>query len=323
MLACVTETPPLLVQQLTKSYGAVAAVKNVSFSALAGQVTAVLGPNGAGKTTTIECCEGLRHPDGGTVRVLGVTPATANAEVRGRVGVMLQDGGLPLAATASQVLMHVAQLYGGRRSGASDRAKALARRLELPITSRAPLRRLSGGQRARLALACALLGEPDLVFLDEPTAGMDPLARRVVHDLIDETRQRGAAVILTTHLLPEAQALADRVVLLSRGEVVADATPAQLMAASTDDSVLLTLGPDATGGQITAAELADALGASVSIEPAGPGRWSLNPRPNPQQLAQLTQVLAARDVEVTALAPPTRDLERVFLELTDTPEGTS
>jgi ABC-2 type transport system ATP-binding protein len=211
------------VLDLVKRYGNRQAVNGASFTASAGQVTAVLGPNGAGKTSTVECCEGLREPDGGTVRVLGRDPLRDGGWLRPRVGVMLQGGGMPGAARAADVLHLAAAMYARPRPEAE-----LIAALDLGEHLRTPIRRLSGGQQQRLALAVALVGRPLVAFLDEPTAGLDPQARLVVHDLIRELSASGVAVVLTTHLLDEAERLADQVVLMAGGRVVAAGSPEQL-----------------------------------------------------------------------------------------------
>ena len=202
---------------LRKSYGAVHALEGATWSAAAGAVTAVLGPNGAGKTTMVECCEGLRRPDAGEVRVLGADPWRAGADHRARVGVMLQDGGLPTGVKPLRLLGHLAQMYA-----APAPVRDLAGRLGIDGFAGTTVRRLSGGQRQRVALAAALVGRPEVVFLDEPSAGLDPHARLDVWDLVRDTAREGAAVVLTTHSFEEAQRLADRVVIVNRGRVVAD-----------------------------------------------------------------------------------------------------
>jgi ABC-2 type transport system ATP-binding protein len=198
-------------------------VDGLSWQAGSGQVTALLGPNGAGKTTTVECCEGLRRPDDGTVRVLGQDPRSARAAQRARVGVMLQDGGLPTGARAGEVLRHVA----AQHARPHDPATLLAT-LGLTAHGRTVVRRLSGGQRQRLALAVALVGRPEVIFLDEPTAGLDPQARHVVWDLVRNARDAGMCVVLTTHHLDEAERLADHVVVVDAGRLVAQGSVAQL-----------------------------------------------------------------------------------------------
>lgn len=213
----------LEISDLLVRYGPRTVVDGLSLTAESGRVTAVLGPNGAGKTTTIECAEGLRRPTGGTIRVLGHAPGSPAA--RRCTGVMLQDGGLPLGRTAGEVVALAAALHPGTLSGPE-----LLERLGLTAVARTPVRRLSGGQRQRLAFAVALCPQPDLLFLDEPSAGLDPHGRREVWDLVRERRSAGSAVVLTTHLLEEAQELADVVHVLVAGRVVASGSPVELIA---------------------------------------------------------------------------------------------
>lgn len=201
---------------LRRDVGAVRAVDDASWSAQSGAVTAVLGPNGAGKTTTMECLEGLQRPSAGTARVLGVDPWRAPAEHRARIGVMLQDGGLPVTTTARRLLRHVARLH----QSPAD-VERLMTRLDLDRVANRSIRRLSGGERQRVALAAALVGRPEVAFLDEPTAGLDPHARLEVWGLISETA-RESAVVVTTHSFEEAERLANHVVIMSAGRVVAE-----------------------------------------------------------------------------------------------------
>lgn len=212
---------PVVVQDLHHSYRGVVALDGMSWSAPAARVTAVLGPNGAGKTTTVEMAEGLRRPDSGTVRVLGVDPWRADAQHRARVGVMLQDGGLPGGTRPVQLLTHLSRMYAEPAS-----VGELVDRLEIHRFATTPVRRLSGGQRQRLALAASLVGSPEVLFLDEPTAGLDPHARREVWELVRELRERGTTVVLTTHSFEEAERIADQVVVMARGRVIADGTVA-------------------------------------------------------------------------------------------------
>ncbi|KRE41371.1 ABC transporter ATP-binding protein [Knoellia sp. Soil729] len=207
---------------LRRDVGAVRAVDDASWSAQSGAVTAVLGPNGAGKTTTMECLEGLQRPTAGTARVLGVDPWRAPAEHRARIGVMLQDGGLPVSTTARRLLRHVARLH---RFPAD--VTTLMTRLDLERVGDRSVRRLSGGERQRVALAAALVGRPEVAFLDEPTAGLDPHARLEVWDLVRETAQ-SAAVVVTTHSFEEAERLADHVVIMNLGRVVAEGSLAEV-----------------------------------------------------------------------------------------------
>jgi ABC-2 type transport system ATP-binding protein len=213
------------VDGLVKRYGSVVACDGVSFAAAPGTVLALLGPNGAGKTTTVETCEGFRRPDGGTVRVLGLDPIRDHAALAPRVGVMLQSGGVYPTAPAIETL----RLFASFHADALDPV-ALLDRLGLGGSARTPFRRLSGGQQQRLSLALAIVGRPEVAFLDEPTAGLDPQARHATWDLVRELRTDGVCVVLTTHDMEEAAALADDVVIVDRGRVVAAGTVGSLTA---------------------------------------------------------------------------------------------
>lgn len=213
--------------RVSLSFGSTPVLRELSWRAPAGRITAVLGPNGAGKTTTMLICEGLLRADAGQVRVLGLDPQHDGAALRPRVGVMIQDGGLPVMANARALLDHVSRLYARPRDPGD-----LARLLGIDGFARTSVRRLSGGQRQRLALALALVGRPELVFLDEPTAGLDAHGREVVWDLIRQLRDDGTSVVLSTHLMEEAEALADQVVIIDRGRVVAAGEPQHLAGAA-------------------------------------------------------------------------------------------
>ncbi|QKE84840.1 ABC transporter ATP-binding protein [Arthrobacter sp. NEB 688] len=213
----------VLVRELRRVFRATTAVDGASWSASAGRVTALLGPNGAGKTTTVECLEGLQRPDAGEVRVLGADPWHADAAHRAAVGVMLQDGGLPTTVRPLPLLRHLAALH--REPLPVDE---LAERLGLHDFARTTVRRMSGGQRQRVALAAALVGRPEVLFLDEPTAGLDPHARLDVWDLVRAEADRGVCVVVTTHSFEEAERLADDVVVMAGGRVVADGPLAQV-----------------------------------------------------------------------------------------------
>ena len=230
----------VLVSDLRRSFGTTRAVDGASWAAEAGTVTAVLGPNGAGKTTTVECLEGLQRPDGGRVRVLGADPWGAGPDHRARVGVMLQDGGLPTTCRPVPLLRHLAALYATPLP-----VDELVARLGIDAFAGTTVRRMSGGQRQRVALAGAVLPRPDVLFLDEPTAGLDPHARLDVWDLVRAEADRGACVVLTTHSFEEAERVADRVVIMARGHVVADGSLARVRGGRTLEDVYfsLTTGP--------------------------------------------------------------------------------
>lgn len=245
----------LEVIDLVVTYDGRRVVDDLTFQAEAGRITAVLGPNGAGKTTTIECAEGLRRPASGTIRVLGHAPGSTQA--RARTGVMLQDGGLPMARSVRDVLALACAVRPGARS-----PRELVDLLDLAAVERTPVRRLSGGQRQRLAFAVAIAARPDLAFLDEPSAGLDPHARRDVWSLVRDLRESGTAVVLTTHLLQEAEELADVVHVLDRGRLVAAGTPQDLVARyAATDTLQITFARRPAPGELAALGRAAAAGA--------------------------------------------------------------
>lgn len=301
------QPPAVEVTDLAKSYGPVAAVAGLTFRAERAAVTAVLGPNGAGKTTTLEICEGYRRRDAGEVRVLGLDPERAGAELRPRVGVMLQAGGVYPSARPLEMLRHVASLYAHPLEIAP-----LADRLGLTAYARTPYRRLSGGMQQRLSLALALVGRPELVFLDEPTAGMDPQARHATWELIDEIRSAGVSVVLTTHLMDEAERLADQVVIVDEGRVVAKGSPAALTADAGPGGGIRFRAP----AGLDLGPLADALPLDVSVAEEQPGRYLVAGAVSPQALATVTAWCASRGVMPEGLAVGRRSLEDVFLDLT-------
>ncbi len=221
--------PAVDVRDLRRRFGTVTALDGATWSAASGAVTAVLGPNGAGKTTMVACGEGLERPDSGTVRVLGTDPWRAGADHRARVGVMLQQGGLPNGSRPLTLLRYLSRLYSDPVP--LEGPSGLSTRLGIDGFAGTPVRRLSGGERQRVALAAALVGRPEVVFLDEPTAGLDPHARLGVWDLVRETADGGAAVIMTTHSFEEAGRLADHIVIVAAGRVVAAGPPADLTTA--------------------------------------------------------------------------------------------
>lgn len=230
------------VEGLSRSYGSVVAVDGMTWSADSGRITAVLGPNGAGKTTSMACLEGLLRPDSGSVRVLGTDPWTSGPHHRARVGIMLQDGGLPNTVGALRVLRHVHGFYAHPLD-----IDELIVTLGIDAFGNTTVRRLSGGQRQRLALAVALVGDPDVLFLDEPTAGLDPHARIAVWDLIRSTRDRGKAVVVTTHSFEEADRLADDVVIVDAGRAVATGPLAQVRGDGSLEDVYFRL---TSGGRV-------------------------------------------------------------------------
>jgi ABC-2 type transport system ATP-binding protein len=292
------------ITDLVVRYGDTVAVDGLSFTARAGQVTAVLGPNGAGKTTTIETLEGYRAPTSGTVRVAGLDPIADHTELCRRIGVMLQVGGVYPAMGPADALRLFAAYYPDPEDPAS-----LLRRMGLDHVARTPWRRLSGGEQQRLSLALALIGRPEVAFLDEPTAGVDPAGRLVIREVVRELRGRGVTVLLTTHELDEAEKLADDVVIIDRGKVVAVGTPVELMTSAGGTEIRFNAAPG-----IDVAALSTRLAAPV-VEVSS-GEYRVEHESSPRTVAELTGWLAEHDLTLGDLRAGRQTLEDVFLRLT-------
>ena len=305
-----SEPSALHVEGLVKRYGDTVAVDGLSLDVPRGRVLALLGPNGAGKTTTVEVCEGFLRPDAGTVRVLGLDPAVDRQQVRNRIGMMLQGGGAYPAAGAREMLHLVASYYADPLD-----PQWLLEQLGMVEHARTPYRRLSGGQQQRLSLACAIVGRPELVFLDEPTAGLDAQARRAVWDLVRALRRDGAGVVLTTHLMDEAAALADEVVIVDRGRQVAAGTPAELSELGADEGVTVSASATLDPGALAA--LAADIGSDYHVVPQGtPGVTEVRGPVTPALLTALCAAYERAGVQIYSLARSARTLEEVFLDLT-------
>ena len=266
----------------------------------------MLGPNGAGKTTTVETCEGYRTPDAGVVRVLGYDPQRDARMLRPRVGVMLQQGGIYPGVKAEEMLRHVAALHAHPLD-----VPSLVDRLGLGSAGSTPYRRLSGGQQQRLSLALAVVGRPELVFLDEPTAGLDPQARRATWELVEALRTDGVTVVLTTHFMDEAERLADQVVVVDNGKAIAVGSPGELTTAGAGGTLRFE-GPPG----LDVAGLTGALPAATRVDEVSPGHYVLHGAVDTHLLADLTRWCADRDVMPVGLTVGRRSLEDVFLELT-------
>ena len=296
-------------------YGDTLAVDRLSFTAHRGEVLALLGPNGAGKTSTVEALEGYRPVADGAVRVLGLDPARDHTELVRRMGVMLQKGGVYPTLGPAQVLHLFAAYYDD-----PDDPDDLLDQVGLTGARRTPWRRLSGGEQQRLSLALALVGRPEVLFLDEPTAGVDPEGRIVVRDLIAAQRDRGLCVLLTTHELAEAERVADRVVIIDKGRLLAEGTPAELASGTSDGSVRFS-----TDAGIDVTALAAALGAGTAVEEERPGAYRLRlaeGAAGPAVVAALAGWLAERDLSLGDLRTG-QSLEEAYLAITgarDVPE---
>ncbi len=306
-------------------------LSDVSLTAHRGQITVLLGTNGAGKTTTLECAQGLTTRQGGLIKLLGEDPENASPELRARVGVMLQDGGLPPSMRPLALLRHVGGMYQNPRP-----LEELAEPLGLPEFADTAIRRLSGGQKQRVALAAALIGRPEIVFLDEPTAGLDPESRQAVFELILGLRKEGLAVVLTTHLLDEAQRLADYVYIIDDGRTVAQGTVPELLsshAADAQESASSSAGSGraSSGGYLRSPrsapeqtltfeaapglDLRAGLRPELLVEELRPGSYRLRGKLTPQDLADLGALWARFDAMPSTISLAERSLEDVFLSI--------
>ncbi len=296
--------PAVEVSDLTVRYGTVTAVNGLSFTAEAGEVLAILGPNGAGKTTTVETLEGYRRPDGGRVRVLGLDPIADKRRVTPNIGVMLQNGGVYAGIRPLEALRLHASFYAD-----SDDPQALLDRVGLTHLRRSTWRQMSGGEQQRLALALALIGKPQVAFLDEPTAGVDVAGRHLIRQLVRELCAAGVCVMLTTHDLGEAEKVADRVVIIDHGRVVTSGTPAELMTTGGGDEIRFGAPP-----ALDVAALGKTLMAAV--DECAPGEYRIAAPPTPANVAALTAWLAEREMPLADLRAGRQRLEDVFLRLT-------
>ncbi|MER5636682.1 ABC transporter ATP-binding protein [Kitasatospora sp. NPDC002227] len=299
-----SEEPAVEITGLVKRYGDKTAVDGLELAVPRGAVTAVLGPNGAGKTTTIEICEGYRKADAGTVRVLGLDPVSDARQLKPRVGVMLQSGGVYAGARAVEMLQHTAKLHADPLD-----VPALVERLGLGSCGRTTYRRLSGGQQQRLALAMAVVGRPELVFLDEPTAGLDPQARHATWELVRDLRRDGVSVVVTTHHMDEAEQLADHVAIVDRGRVIANGSPAELCRS---ESALHFTGP----AGLDLGSLTKVLPDRAAVTEPTPGHYRVEATVDPQLVASVTGWCASVGVLASGISVQRRSLEDVFLDLT-------
>ncbi len=298
----------IVVENFSKSYGSNRVVDQLHFTVHRGEIFALLGPNGAGKTTTVETLEGYRKPDAGTVRVLGLDPLRDASVLKPQIGVMLQQDGLYPILNAREVLRLFAGYYQHPRH-----IDELLERVGLTgAATKTRCRRLSGGQKRRLALAVALVGNPVLVFLDEPTAGMDPQARLTTWEIIRELKQQGVTIVLTTHLMDEAERLADRVAIIDHGRLVALDTPA-VMTGTHNASVVRFVAP--TGLDCTKL---GALPSARTAEEIRPGSYLIEAEAVPDLLVELTAELRNQHVMLSELRVGHGSLEDLFLRLTGT-----
>ncbi|MCW2754606.1 MAG: transporter related protein [Marmoricola sp.] len=301
-------SPAVEVAGLVMRYGDKTAVDGLDLRVERNTITAVLGPNGAGKTTTLETCEGYRRPHEGTVRVLGLDPVKDRKDLLPRIGVMLQGSGAWSGVKAMEMLQHIARLHANPLD-----ISMLAERLGLRDCGRTPYRRLSGGQQQRLGLAMAVVGRPEVVFVDEPTAGMDPQARRTTWELLSELRDDGVTVVLTTHYMDEAEKLADHIHIVDHGRMVASGTPIELTRGGTATIRLVVTKPFPEGAP---ASLQAALGPAIEVKPINDTSLLITGPADHTTLATVAAWCEEQGVLPESLNLGQRNLEDVFLELT-------
>ncbi len=297
--------PIIQVEDLYKSYGAVEAVRGVSFAVEEGEVFGLLGPNGAGKTSCVEILEGLRTPDRGKVRVCGLDPEKSGDSFKEKIGAVLQSTALPDKLRVDEALELFAQFYKKRAN-----TDELLRRFQLDEKRTAFYSHLSGGQKQRLALAMALVNDPEVVFLDEPTAGLDPQVRREIYDIIEELKRGKKTVLLTTHYIEEAERLCDRVAIVDQGRVIAQGTPRELKQRSAGTTrIEVRLARPLTDGMLGRLD-------GVSDCREFDGTYVLHSARPPQTIVALVKQLEAENNELQSLEMFSPSLEDVFIELT-------
>ena len=295
----------LQVENLVKRYGDLEAVRGVSFSVEEGEVFGLLGPNGAGKTSTIEVLEGLRVADGGRVSVCGFDPLKNPAELKHEIGAALQSTSLPDKLKVIEALRLFSSFYNRGR-----KPDELLKRFGLEEKRNAFYSQLSGGQKQRLALAMALVNDPKVLFLDEPTAGLDPQVRREIYDIIEELKHEKKTIVLTTHYIEEAERLCDRVAIVDHGKVIAQGTPRELKQASANTSrVEVRLAKPASNGTLKS------LDGVVDARELG-GAYVLHCQRTAPAIVALVKHLEAEGNELVSLEIATPSLEDVFIELT-------
>lgn len=297
----------IVVEHLVKAYGATVAVNDLSFTVDTGEIFALLGPNGAGKTTTVEILEGYRVPDRGSVRVLGFEPHRDGAQLKPRIGVMLQQDGLYQTLRAHEIL----RLYASFYAQPEDPGE-LMERVGLASVAGTRFRQLSGGQKRRLALAVAIVGKPRLLFLDEPTTGMDPQARRATWDIIQDQKARGVTILLTTHFMDEAERLADRIAIMDGGQLIALDTPVGLTTSQSTTGTELRFRAQ-PGLDVVAM---GRLSAARSARETSPGVYTLDSGDPRELLVQLATLLRDTKVDVSEIRIGRSTLEDVFIRLT-------
>jgi ABC-2 type transport system ATP-binding protein len=303
----VTDAVAVTVKDLTKNYGSFPAVKGIDFEIHAGEVFGLLGPNGAGKTTTVEILEGLRPRSGGDVSVLGIDPARDSRRLKDRIGVCLQATHLADKITVSEAVRLFASLYSRQVDG-----QALLKRLQLWEKRNSLYSKLSGGQKQRLALALALVNDPQILFLDEPSTGLDPQARHEVHQLVQEWRAERRTILLTTHYIEEAERLCDRVAIIDEGRIIAMGTPEEVQARTVGTShIEIRVSPPLAEGRTPVLNDADHLKVSADRRDV-----TVSARHPARTLVELIKWVDQEGLELIDVQLRRPSLEDVFIELT-------
>jgi ABC-2 type transport system ATP-binding protein len=299
--------PMIQVQDLHKRYGQVEAVRGVSFFVEQGEVFGLLGPNGAGKTTTVEILEGLRESDSGRVSVCGLDPRTNANELKHEIGAALQSTSLPDKIRVMEALWLFASFY---RANRRRNPEELLRRFGLEEKRNAFYNQLSGGQKQRLALAMALVNDPQVLFFDEPTSGLDPQVRREIYDIVEELRREKKTIVLTTHYIEEAERLCDRVAIVDHGKVIALGTPRELKQHSGNNTrIEVKLARPVANGAL---QQLDGVADAREVD----GTYVLHTQRPPQAIVSLVKHLEIENNELVSLEIATPSLEDVFIELT-------
>jgi ABC-2 type transport system ATP-binding protein len=297
--------PAIRCRALHKRFGQTVAVRSLDLEVRRGECFGLLGPNGAGKTTTIEVLEGLQRPDGGEVEILGMRWDRDEAAIRERLGVQLQESEFPDRMTAGEIVRMFRSFY---QQGPST--EELIDFVQLAEKAKTQVRHLSGGQRQRLSVACALAGSPDILFLDEPTTGLDPQSRRQLWDICEAFLARGGTILLTTHFMDEAEKLSDRVAILDRGQIIAQGTPAELIrslgGAHVIEFAATAVPPDDRLGSLPSVTRVTRRGESTLLTVEEPHR----------SLPPLLEMIGAAGGELTALTTHRATLDDVFLSMT-------
>jgi ABC-2 type transport system ATP-binding protein len=302
------ESPALLLRNLRKAYTDVVAVDGVDLNAARGECLGLLGPNGAGKTTTIEICEGLTTPDSGTVELLGMTWQREAAALRQRIGIQLQETQFAEKLTVKETVALFRSFY----HRGPDVANVIGL-VQLDEKKNSRVGGLSGGQKQRLAMACALVGDPDLLFLDEPTTGLDPQARRQVWDSVERLKSSGRTIILTTHYMDEAERLCDHVAIMDHGKIIAQGTPRELIASIGADH-MVEFALDGGDGVVTTEQLQSLHGVLGVRREAG--RYLLSVSELHRSVPALLEHVAKVGVGLSELRTHSATLEDVFVSMT-------